>query len=123
MRALVCISLLVLSGCATAGEGVRSAQDRSELTREDIERAGYRNALELVQTERPHWLRSRGRTSLMYEAELVVYLDGVRLGGPATLGQIHPIDIQTIRYYDSREAQYRFGVGHTQGALEIVSRR
>lgn len=123
MRALVCVSLLVLASCATASERTGSGQDRSEISREEIDRSGHRNALEMVQAERPHWLRQRGRNSLTYDGAIVVYLDGVRVGGPDFLAQVHPVDIERIRYLDPREAQYRFGVGHTYGALNIITRR
>lgn len=123
MRALVCISLLALTGCAMSGDRAATSQNRSEIVREEIERTSHRTALELVQTERPQWLRPRGRSSLLYNVEIAVYLDGVRAGGPSFLSQIHPIDIESIRYYDSREAQYRFGTGHTHGALNIITRR
>lgn len=123
MRAVVCISLLFLAGCATAGEMAEPSPDRTELTRPEIERVSHRNVLELVQAERPHWLRPRGRTSLLNEGELVVYVDGMRAGGASFLAQIHPIEIESIRYYDSREAQHRFGIGHTHGALNVFMRR
>jgi hypothetical protein len=123
MRALVVLSLVVVAGCASAANTAGRAQDRSELTRAEIERTGHRTALELVQSERPHWLRPRGRTSFMFDTEIAVYLDGVRAGGPDFLNRLHPLDIESIRYYDAREAQYRFGLGHTQGALDVVTRR
>jgi hypothetical protein len=47
----------------------------------------------------------------------------VRVGGPEFLRQLSPLDIDRIRYYDAREAQYRFGVGHAHGALDVVLRR
>lgn len=123
MRALIGMSLVVLAGCAAAVDRTGRAPDRSEITRAEIEEAEHRTALELIRTARPHWLRPRGRTSFVYDLAIVVYLDGVRAGGPDFLDRLHPLDIESIRYYDAREAQYRFGVGHAHGALNVVTRR
>jgi hypothetical protein len=59
----------------------------------------------------------------MNEPEVGIYVDGVRAGGPAFLGQLSPMDIERIRYYDARDAQFRFGTGHTYGALDVMMRR
>jgi hypothetical protein len=59
----------------------------------------------------------------MNEPEVGIYVDGVRAGGPAFLGQLSPMDSERIRYYDARDAQFRFGTGHTYGALDVMMRR
>jgi hypothetical protein len=123
MRALIGIALFVLTGCASAGDAPGRSGDRTEIVREEIARTDHRNALELVQNERPNWLRPRGRTSLLYRVVVVVYVDGVRAGGPEFLSRLNLLDVESIRYYDAREAQHRFGVGHTQGALNVITRR
>lgn len=122
MQVLAMLSLTVLAACAVTGPS-RPATDRTELTREEIALRQYGNALDLVHAERPHWLRMRGRTSFMNEPEIGVYVDGVRAGGPDFLSQLLPGDIESIRYYGAREAQFRFGVGHTHGALSVTMRR
>jgi hypothetical protein len=122
MRALFVLTLVVLAGCATAPDGARR-DNRNEITRPEIEDNLHLTALDLVRTERPHWLRSRGRTSFMYDTQLVVYLDGIRYGGAEVLAYIQPMDIQVIRYYDAGQAQQRFGIGHTQGAIDVITRK
>jgi hypothetical protein len=122
MRAWMLFSLALVNGCALAGPA-DPAPTRMELTRSEIELTSHANALDLVAAERPHWLRTRGRVSFTNEPEIGVYLDGVRVGGPEFLRQLSPLDIDRIRYYDAREAQYRFGVGHAHGALDVVLRR
>jgi hypothetical protein len=122
MKVLATLSLTVLAGCAGAGPG-RTAPDRTELTRDEIAATSYTNAFDLVHSTRPHWLRIRGRTSFRNEPEIWVYVDGVRVGGPDFLRQLLPGDIESIRYHDAREAQFRYGVGHTHGALSVMLRR
>lgn len=121
LRVAMVAALVTLTGCAAAGTG--SGRDQSVLTRTEIVRANQLNALDLLRTERPHWLRIRGSTSFRDEPEIAVYLDGVRAGGRDMLADIATINIQEIRYYDARQAQYRFGVGHVQGAIEVITRR
>lgn len=118
---LLAAALVALTGCAAAGTG--SSTDRSVLTRAEIVDANQLNVLDLVQVQRPHWLRIRGSTSFTREPTIVVYLDGVRAGAPSMLADIAAINVEEVRYYDAREAQYKFGVGHVQGAIEVITRR
>jgi hypothetical protein len=122
MRRLLGIALVVLAGCATLGDPAERAGDRSQIVREEVERTTHRNAYDLIEAERPHWLRPRGRTSFQHETEVVIYLDGIRAGGPDFLKQVSLITVESLRYYDAREAQFRFGTGHTQGAINVISR-
>lgn len=115
------IGLVVLAGCASASTG--TTRDRSVLTREEIVDANELNALDLVRVHRPHWLRTRGSTSFTNEPAIVVYIDGVRAGEPDMLADIATINIEEVRYYDARQAQFKFGVGHVQGAIEVITRR
>lgn len=112
---------LVLAGCASAGSG--ASRNTSVLTQDEIVTANHLNALDLIRTERPHWLRHRGSTSVSRDSEVRVYIDGVRTGGPEILADLATINIEEIRYYAPRQAQYRFGVGHVQGAIEVLTKR
>ena len=119
---LLAAGLVVLTGCASASTGGTS-RDQSVMTREEIVDANQLNALELVRVHRPHWLRIRGSTSFTREPTILVYIDGVRAGDTEMLAEIATINIQELRYYNARQAQYRYGVGHVQGAIEVVTRR
>jgi hypothetical protein len=120
-KLLWAMALAVLTGCASASTG--TSRDRSVLTREEIVDANELNALDLVRAYRPHWLRIRGSTSFTNEPAIVVYIDGVRAGEPDMLADIATINIEELRYYDARQAQFKFGVGHVQGAIEVITRR
>lgn len=121
MRAATLAIALTLAGCAAAGTG--SSRDESVITQQEIVAANQLNVLDLVRTERPHWLRFRGSTSVSQDPEILVYIDGVRTGGPEILRDIATINVEEIRYFDARRAQYRFGVGHVQGAIEVITKR
>jgi hypothetical protein len=93
----------------------------SVLTRAEIVEANQMTALELVRTERPQWLHRRGARTISGDTEIAVYLDGTRIGGPDALADIPAITVQRMRYYSEREAQFRWGVGHLHGAIEVIS--
>lgn len=120
-KLLLIAAVVALTGCASAGAG--TSRDQSVITRDEIVEANQMNALDLVQVHRPHWLRTRGSTSFTNEPAIVVYIDGVRSGGTDMLANVAAINIQEIRHYSAREAQFKFGVGHVQGAIEVITRR
>lgn len=113
--------VLLVAGCAA---GTSGGVDRSVITRAEIEASHQTNAFDLVRAERPHWIRIRGSTSFTTEPMIPVYMDGLRIGdGPEALGEISIHDIEEIRHYDGRQAQYKFGLGNVQGAIEVIARR
>lgn len=114
---------LTLGGCAAASSGGGSSRNTSVLTRDEIVEANQMDALQLVRAERPQWLFRRGARTMSGETDVVVYLDGSRLGGPESLADIATITIERMRHYSEREAQYRWGVGHLHGAIEVISRK
>ena len=110
-----------LGACASGVAG--PARNRDVLTRAEIADANLMDALDLVRAERPQWLNRRGARTMANDTDIVVYLDGSRLGGPQTLAQIPAIQIEQMRFYSEREAQFKWGTGHLHGAIEIISRR
>lgn len=114
--------VLVLAGCtATGGSTTRSSRDT--LTRVDLENTMQVNAFDAVRQARPHWLRIRGPNSINLDNPIRVYVDGVRAGGVEALESIPVISIERMRFYDATEAQARFGLNHTNGAIEVITRR
>lgn len=113
---------LTLSACASTGTGSQG-RNYNLLTGAEIEEANQMNALELVRSERPQWLFRRGNRTVSGNSDIVVYLDGTRIGGPDALANIPAINIQAMRFYSDREAQFKWGVGHLHGAIEVISSR
>ena len=111
--------LLALAGCAhgTAG-GPRV--DADLLTQADIEAMGASNAYDVIQALRPFWLQKRGSTSFRQEGEIRVYQDGTHIGGIESLRGIHSDNIESIRFLDERQANFRFGPGHEHGAILVA---
>lgn len=81
------------------------------------------NAFQAIQLLQPQWLRVRGVDSFFGSNEVVVYLDGVRRGGPDVLRGINTVNLQEIRRLDSRQATTQFGTGHPSGAILLITYR
>jgi len=123
---LVIIGVLgaMLIACASGGNRRPAARDADRITFAEIETLQVATAFEVVQQLRPEFLRTRGPASVTSAApvEAVVYLDGVRQGGPEALRRIRKQTLREIQYLDSREATTQFGTGHRAGAIMVVTR-
>jgi hypothetical protein len=81
------------------------------------------DAYELVKRLRPLWLTMRGVGSInLPVAELAVYVNGVRMGGPDALRDIPRTDIAEMRFLRGTDATQRFGTGHENGEILVTSR-
>jgi hypothetical protein len=131
MRQLVRWSLVVWSSlavaCASSSRptaGAERTRSRSDvITPEEIERAQWANAYDLVNDLRPHWLRPRGATTLSNQPqEVQVVMDGVKLGGVSALRGLAVNGFDFLQYYDPITAASRWGLGFGQGAIYITTR-
>ena len=126
--ALVAVAMSLVTGCASGGGGgaqtgaTRGSRDL--IVSAELEEGEFTNVLEAVQRLRPTWLRPRGATSTrtLGSSGVVVYINNVRAGGLSRLESM-PVDmVKELRYVDSREATFRWGTGHTGGAIEVISK-
>lgn len=117
-------SLAVAAGCATGSGGSlpqapRARYDTNFISTEEVKASGAENAYDAIQSLRSVWLtRKRGEQSFG-PTDVVVYYNNARMGGSESLRQISMGPVTWIRYFDARAAQYRFGSGHTQGAILV----
>lgn len=119
--ALLCV---LAAGCggATAGGGGTPRGDANVITAAEIDGAGHADALSLVQSLRPRWLRVRGASTVAGSETVKVYLDGSLLGSPQTLRQISTQSIGSLRYLTGLEATQRYGLDHGAGAIVASTR-
>jgi hypothetical protein len=118
--AILTFVMVAVTACATAGEG-GSSYDPNLITREEIEASVHQNAFDIVQSLRPRWLTTRTSMSIRTgPGSVQFYVDGVRQG---SLESISKSIIQEIRYFPPTEAQARWGAGHQQGAVEVITRK
>jgi len=124
-RPLLSYLLLAAVACASGGSGTsgRTSTRSDLLTLEDIQRAQWSNAYDMIQSMRPRWLQARGPDTLLGEqGEVQVYVDNTRLGGVATLRNLPIAGITSIQFFSPTEAAARWGLNHGQGAIYVSLR-
>jgi hypothetical protein len=90
-----------------------------------ITRSQASNAYDAVRLIRPNMLRERGKATIRGNdvREPLVYLDNQRLGGISYLRDIPVTEIFEIRYHSAAQAQIKWGSGHVQGVIQVVTAR
>lgn len=123
-RRLVGVALLLaLSACWMRSKSVSEHHGpRQELTASELAGTPYPSLLEAITSLRGEWLHKRGPTSFNAERDIVVYLDGNRIGGPDALRAIQTSTVVTVRFLPSTEAQQRFGLNHPYGAILVETK-
>ena len=53
----------------------------------------------------------------------MVYLDGTRVGERDALRDIQTVEIETMQFLDARQATFRFGAGHVNGAILVTTKK
>jgi hypothetical protein len=111
------------------------------ITAEEVARSTANNAGELIKALRPRWLQGRGANTFRETARGVgsgpgrgssievvpgtgtirVYLDDVLLGDVSVLNQVNRGSFVEARYFDPAAATYRWGAGHTSGAIQLLT--
>jgi hypothetical protein len=123
---------------ATAQE-TRKKYERNLITREEIrDRApDVLTAYEVIQRLRPHFLREKAtgaittpfnqkgdRNPAASKTPIQVYINGAKAGIAAvSLREIQAEAVVDILYLNSSDATTRFGTGHDQGAILVVTGR
>lgn len=123
IRLILPLVLLLAAGACTATGGSGSRSSRDMLTRVDLEASMQVNAFDAIRQERPMWLRTRGPNSFNSDNPIMVYIDGNRAGSLEVLQGIPLMTVERLRFYDPPEAQARFGLNNTNGAIEVITRK
>ena len=120
MRAALLIFVIAaLTACATTGEG--TSYDPNLITLEEIEASLHNNAYDIVQALRPRWLLTKTSMSIRTGPGRVQwYVDSVRQGSVQSIAKSM---IREVRFYPPVEAQARWGAGHQQGAIDVITRK
>src|SRR5512140_859822 len=121
-RVAVSLALCVSAACAASAPTNRSKEDITLITREQIQELRFSTAYDAVKGLRSNWITNRGPESFRYPSEVQVYLDGVHMGGVATLQDIASPPIQSIRFISGIEATSRWGTDHGKGVIFVSTR-
>ena len=130
-RLRVCAGVLAsmaVVGCAPItpppeSEPASALMESSSISVKDLGDSGYPSLYEAIAELRGAWLRKHGPVSLLNERDIVVYLDGNRLGGLEALRTIPVFTVVSVRRMSPPEAHSFYGLDHPQGAIVVRSRR
>ena len=94
----------------------------------EIEAAGVDliNAYDLVSRLRPSMLRMRNQTAGDASGSImgpVAYIDDIRLGDPELLRTVMRATVREIRYISATDATTRWGTGHSNGVVQVFTKR
>src|SRR5688572_27893850 len=117
-------ALAAIAACSprrprSVGDLPPSRADRREITRAQMLAGNYVTVYDAVIAMRSNWVRPRGPDSFSSPSQVLVYLDGNRLGDVERLREFQPTLVATVRYLDAIAAQARWGVGHAAGVIEV----
>jgi hypothetical protein len=118
-------AVVALHACAGRSGGASGLVDTSVITEDEIDSVHAFNAYEAIYKLRPRFLTSRGKVSLdpsVPPALPNVYVDNMFYGDVTTLRGIAAGAIESIKFYDPGEAQYKFGHGNMAGAIAITTK-
>lgn len=99
------------------------------ITSAEIEAAGVDmlNALQLVERLRPMMMRARNQTAGSMGAGstfgVIAYVDDVRLGELDALATVMRATVREIRYINATDATTRWGTGHSNGVIQVITKR
>jgi len=122
----------MLIGCASApppSTAPTSTSSPDYVTSVEIDATPVSNAYDLVNRLRPRWLQGERPASLGGGGRMqviAVYLDGVRMGGLASLRSISMSGVKALRYYDAGRAATILGDPGSEpiaGAIVITTSR
>ena len=111
--------------CApSSGRDGSSVPSRRALLGDEIQAASVTTAYDAVSRLRPEWLRRRGQISFRNPGagEVVVYVNGMRRGGPAALSGITAASVVQMEFLSGTVATTRYGSGHGGGAILVDTR-
>ena len=129
MRSIAILGLVLVAACSSAStKSATSAAPRGSrdlITRAQIDQMSVQDAYEIVSRMRPEFLREqRGPSSVSRTTGIlpVVYIDGVRRGGPEALRGLRPGEVDEIHFMSATDATTRYGTDHAAGVIEVKSR-
>lgn len=124
MRHTTLVFAAVVLACSSSRSGGDALVNPDVLTEDEVRASVARNAYELVEQERPRWLRPGPDRSLRLNTVILVYFDGLRLGGVDTLRNVELGSIHSLRVLDGSQAGHLPGLGsqHVERVILISSR-
>ena len=124
-RWIVAALLVCSAGCTRASTDVAPGGDPKVITEDQIAALHASTAYEIVARTNANFLHSRGRESTDPSIPAVpvhVFVDNTYYGDVNTLRNIGAGVVMEIRFYQSYEAEYKFGSGHLGGVIQVITK-
>jgi hypothetical protein len=102
---------------APAARPERVRRNPDLITAAEIAGTDVTDGWDLVNRYRPRWLRGIGAST---GDEVVVYVNGGRLGRARELRQLEPTTVAEMRFVRGEEAVARWGTGHSAGVILVT---
>jgi hypothetical protein len=115
------LSAMLLAAC-TSGRGAPATAPRMNryvITVEEMRAQHLLHAEEAIRVMRPTWLQQRGATTFGVENRVRIYNDP-SIKPLAGLHGLAAGQTPAVLYFPPLEAQTRFGLNHTQGAIAVL---
>ena len=120
LRVLPALFLIVSLGCHVQQI---APLDPERLSQEEMLKEHFTNVYDAVAALRSAWLTVRGTDSFAQPSQIWVYFDGTRLGGVEEMRSVTVNSVASVRHYSGVDATMRWGVGHSAGAIQILSHK
>ena len=106
--------------CVTGVSDAQGSRASNLLLPDQIPGARGLDLYTVVTRHRALWLVARG-TSSIGAGEPIVYLDDVRYGGVETRRGVTATSIRLARFLSGPQAHLKYGVNHSEGAIELYT--
>lgn len=118
------MTVAILAACAI-GRAAPQQLDGNVITAGELACCQAATAWEAIKRLRPLFLRTRGPASILVPGtdDPAVYVDYTFMGGLDALRDLPTSEVEEIRYVSAWDAATRFGIGHPQGVIEVMTRR
>jgi hypothetical protein len=117
-------AVLISCGGQRSASGTSPRRDSNLITAEELRATVSSSTLyDAVRALRPAWMMRNRPTAVnpRQQGELLVYVDGTRFGNMESLRQLTPHGVASVRYHSPGSAEAKFGPGHLQGAIEVIT--
>jgi hypothetical protein len=115
-------ALILAVSCTPASQAGSPSAGQDVLTAEDLAEAGENNLLYALERLRPNWIRPRGAVALSGSNPVVVYVDGLRMGGVSYLEVIAINQVESVTFVDAADAATRWGLNVVGGVIEVTTK-
>ena len=123
---LVLVSLIVLGSCVRANTSVAPGGDPMVIDEDQIALLRVSSAYDIVEQTHSDFFHSRGRESanpLVPAIPVHVFVDDTYYSNDVnSLREIDANVVAEIRFYQSYDAEYKFGSGHIGGVIQVITK-